>query len=151
MNKYLEMERTRDQQKLSWQGMFYSIQRIDLLIISICGAGIYLCLETIKFCYENEICISQMLKGSGVLYLIGIVVNFGSQIMSYRSNKEDFLMCEAQLDYGEDPTEEENEEIMQYDKNAETYSEWTMGLNYTSIIFMIFGLIFTLTFFVSTF
>ena len=46
MENNLEMERIKDRQKLSAQGMFYSIQRMDLLIVSISGAGIYVCLET---------------------------------------------------------------------------------------------------------
>lgn len=47
------MEQIKDRQKLSSQGLQYSIQRMDVLIVSISGGGIYVCLETLKFIQEH--------------------------------------------------------------------------------------------------
>ena len=151
MNTVFEMERIKEHQKLSWQSMFYSIQRIDLLIISICGAGIYLCIETMKFCYENKIEINLLLKGSGVIFLVGIVINFVSQIFSYKTNEQDYLMCEVILESEDNTSEEEQSQIDKYNGDSEWYSSLTMWFNYGSIAFMLLGLTFILAYFLTTF
>jgi hypothetical protein len=40
------MEDIKERKKLAYEGMIYGLQRLDLLIITISGAGIYACLET---------------------------------------------------------------------------------------------------------
>lgn len=145
------MSKAKDRQKLSWEGMFYSIQRIDLLIVSICGAGIYVCLETIKYLSDKSQDISLLVRISGGLFLFGIIVNFLSQIFGYKANQQDFLMCQTEIDAGNKISKSEKEEIDEYDKKSEMFSKLTDRFNYLSMGFMFVGLILIMWFFLFTF
>lgn len=137
--------------KQSWDGMFYSIQRIDLLVISICGAGIYVCLETIKYLSTNKQECGLLIKLSGALFLIGIILNFLSQQFGYKANEQDYLMCETLLEGGDKISDEEKAEADKFDKKADFFSSLTTWFNYASMTVMFLGLILTLIFFTITF
>jgi hypothetical protein len=141
------MDKVRERQKLSWEGMFYSMQRIDFLIISICGAGIYLCLNTIKHFAEKNQDIDLLIRISGGLFLFGIIINFLSQIFGFKANEQDYLMCSAKIDAGNEVSETEKKEIDYYDKKSEMFSKRTLLLNYFSIGFMFLALILIMWFF----
>lgn len=151
MSSYLEIERTKSQQKLSWKSMFYNIETIDLLIISICGAGIFVCLETIKFSYENELPITFTLRGAGVVFLIGIIANFISHFCNYKKNKLNDSISETKTD-AEKKTSEDKRAIAEiFSKESETYTKLTTGFNYASVVLMFTGLTLTMIFFLITF
>lgn len=139
----MSLEKIKNRQRLTWEGMFYSIQRIDLLIVSFSAGGIYLCLELLKYLKENNSEESLLLvKISGSLFLLAIIVNFLSQSFGYLSNKMDYLMCEVEIDCeGKKLTKKDKKDIKEYDKKSEKYSKWTECLNYSSITFMFCGLI----------
>lgn len=145
------MSKAKDRQKLSWEGMFYSIQRIDLLIVSICGAGIYVCLETIKYLSDKSQDISLLVRISGGLFLFGIIINFLSQIFGYKANQQDFLMCQTEIDAGDKISKSEQDEIDGYDKKSEMFSKLTDRFNYLSMGFMFVGLVLIMWFFLFTF
>jgi len=141
------MERTKERKKLSYQNMFYSAQRIDLLIISICGAGIYVCLETIKYLTDNNQEVSMLIKISGGLFVMGIIINFISQWSGYRANEQDYLMCDATIIAGNKINDDEQKKIDKYDKNSEHYSKWTNRLNISSMGIMFLALILIMVYF----
>lgn len=66
----------------------YSIRRMDLLIISISGAGIYIIFETIRELKTGGIALDhpRLLLWSGITFLIGITSNFISQLTGYHGN-----------------------------------------------------------------
>ena len=145
------MSKSKERQKLSWEGMFYSIQRIDLLIVSISGAGIYVGLETIKYLSENKLDTSLLVKISSALFLFGIIINFLSQIFGYKANEQDFLMCDAKIKCDDNPNESEKEEINKLDESSEWFSRRTNFLNYISMGFMFAGLMLMMYYFLFTF
>jgi len=145
------MQRVKDRQKLSWQGMFYSIQRIDLLIISISGASIYVCLETLKYINDNSLENSCLIKVSGFLFLFTILLNFVSQFLGKKSNSYDYLMCENELDFGDEPSDEEKIIISTLDTKSEIYSNLTEYFNISSAIIMFVGLFLLITYFMTNF
>ncbi|WP_281980264.1 hypothetical protein [Tenacibaculum mesophilum] len=147
----INMNEIKDRQKLSWEGMFYSIQRIDLLIVSISGAGIYVCLETIKYLSDKYQDISLLIRISGAFFLFGIIINFFSQVFGYKTNQQDFLMCQSQIEAGKKVSEEEQSQINKYDENSEKYSKLTDIFNYISIGFMSMGLILMMIYFLFIF
>lgn len=151
MKNYMIMNEIKDRQKLSWEGMFYSIQRIDLLIVSISGAGIYICLETIKYLSDKCQDVNLLIRISGVLFLFGIIINFLSQVFGYKTNQQDFLMCQAQIDAGEKVSKKEQTQIDKYDNNSEKFSKYTDVFNYISIGFMFLGLILIMIYFLFIF
>ena len=61
-----------DRKKMSWEGWFYAIQRIDLLIIAISGTGIYVALETLKYINDNSLVDSGLIKYAGVFLLFAL-------------------------------------------------------------------------------
>lgn len=65
----------------------YSIQRIDLLLISISGAGVYAGWDVFKYVHEHNIVVSfSLLKWSAGLFLVTIIINFFSQFTSFHTN-----------------------------------------------------------------
>ena len=142
----------RDRQKLSWEGIFYSVQRIDLLIVSICSAGIYVSLETLKFLSTNNQEISYILKISGLLFVLGVISNFISQFCGLKTNEKDYLMCQVKIDCEDlEETENDKKEFLEYELASKKFSNWTRYLNYTSLICMSFGLLTLLLYFFITF
>ncbi len=134
------IQEVKDRQKLSWEGMFYSMQRIDLLIISISGAGIYVCLETIKYLTDASTCVSWQIKVSGATFLFAIILNFLSQLSGYKTNEKDYLMCQAEIEAGNKISKSEQEQIDSYDRLSERYTTATRRFNYLSMLFMFIGL-----------
>jgi hypothetical protein len=151
MKNIIKMNEVKDRQKLSWEGMFYSIQRIDLLIVSICGAGIYVCLETIKYLSDKCIDINLLIRFSGGLFLFGIIVNFLSQIFGFKANQQDFLMCQIEIDSGSKINKKEQTQIDKYDRSAEKFSNLTEVFNYISMSLMFIGLILIMIYFLFIF
>ena len=158
------MTNSEEGKKQSWDGMFYSIQRIDLLIISICGAGIYVCLETIKYIAstKTECKCLYLIKFSAFFFLMGIILNLISQQFGYKANQQSYLMYDCEVEIDEIRTQSHEEEVVEklkklekdknnYDKESEKFSNLTTTLNYTSMVFMFLGLIFTFIFFIITF
>lgn len=150
------MEKIKERKNQSWQGMFYSIQRIDLLIVSFCGAGIYVCLETIKYFASKNLPIGILIKLSGGFFLLGIILNFISQHFGFKSNEQDYLMCEAEMDALEKKIKkckrkELKKEISKLDLQSEKYSNNTKTLNLCSMITMFIALILLAIFFSITF
>lgn len=146
-SKSISIDKTRimGRQRLSWEGMFYSIQRIDLLIVAFCGGGIYVCLELIKFLTENDIAIHWLIKLSGGLFLIALIANLIGQIFGQKANENDFLMCEAQLDGDEEKI------INHFDCKANHYTTLTDLMTYGSLTVMSIGLTLVLVYFVFIF
>ncbi len=145
------MDRIKERQKLAWEGLFYSVQRIDLLIISLCSAGIYVSLETLKYLSKNNQENSFTLKVGGVFFLLGIIINFLSQTSGFNSNKQEYLKCLVEIDCFNTKSKESDKKIRKYDKAAEKFSDWTNYLNTASMIFMFAGLITITSYFLITF
>ena len=147
------MSAFKERQKLSWEGMFYSLQRIDLLIVSICGAGIYVSLETIKYFSDKELEPHFLIKISGGLFLFGIIVNFLSQIFGYKANEQDYLMCLSEVEAEEKGKKSKKlqVEIDNFDRKSEKFSKLTNYHNYISMGFMFLGLILIMIFFLFIF
>jgi hypothetical protein len=137
-----------ERKKLSNQYWHYSIQRIDLLVISISGAGIYVILESFKFFYDKKICCCDyiFLKISGFLFIASIIVNLLSQLTGKKANEYDVKWCDANMNKTENPDNNSIFEIASLDAKAHLNSKWTDYLNKLSIISMSIGLL-TLVYF----
>lgn len=120
----------------------YSIRRMDLLIISICGAGIYIIFETLREFKTGKVEIdnSTLLMLCGLCFLVAIISNFISQKTGYYSNdnEEKFISLELKKIQGKDIDNCEQEE---YDRKVKKFDKATNLLNITSISLMLIGLI----------
>lgn len=143
--KQLKYNNLKERQKLSWEGMFYSTQRMDLLIISISGGGIYAALEALKYLqdYPLLLCKSTVLiKAAGIFLLFSIIANFISQYFGHKSNREDWLMTDCELEgVLKKKTLEIKASIKAHDKKAEKFTKLTRYTNNTSMMLMIVGLL----------
>lgn len=143
LSKYLTKERYR----LSHHGWFYAIQRIDLLIIAISGAGIYVDLEVLKFSIEHPLDSLWMVKLSGIILVFSITLNLISQMTGKKSNLHDMLMCNYELQAGKKPSREESCQIEKHNDLSDKYSTYTRTLNVLSLVFMGIGLTMMIIFF----
>jgi hypothetical protein len=147
------MEKWKERHKIAHQGWMYAIQRIDLLIIAISGAGIYLALEVLKFIVTFNKVFSNTIyiKSGGVFFVLAIVINFISQYTGMLSNKHDMLWCEMKTDTGDSPNDEQLAAMTISDYKAEKYDCITTKLNITSMLVMFLGIASITYFFLSSF
>ncbi|WP_067151068.1 hypothetical protein [Pseudotamlana agarivorans] len=126
----------------------YSLKRMDLLIITISGGGLYVLFETLREFKTGNILIenTNLLFCTGLFLLLTILLNFGSQLSGYYANnyEEKYIIIELKLLEGEnlnkkDKTELKNEQNG-YDKSQNCYNNITHILNNASILTMMIGL-----------
>lgn len=129
----------KERQKLVWDSLFYSVQRMDLLIITISGAGLYAISEVIKFFLQQKLQIPCLIKIAAVLFVISIITNFLSQYYSSKTHYKDY--CSILLQLEEDKTEEQIKYLSKLKVEIETNNKSTYQLNVLSMVFMIAGLI----------
>lgn len=88
--KESKYEGLKSQIKTASDYAFYAMQRLDLLLISLAGAGIFACWEVYKFYFillGNTAKTSLIpIKTSAVLFLSTIILNFIGQWTSYKAN-----------------------------------------------------------------
>lgn len=142
-----ELDFLKDGRKNAYTGWFYAIQRIDLLIISISGAGVYVTLEALKYAHDNKFTNLSLIKFSGILFVLAIIVNFLSQYFGKESNLYHIKMCSAKITADEPPSAIQQQEIGYLDCKADLWDKLTRWSNYTSAVFMGLALILEIRFF----
>lgn len=149
------MDYYKNRKQESSNGIDYSIERIDLLIVSISGAGIYVCLETLKYINDNNMTPSSLVKIGGGLFLGAIILNFISQHFGRKANEHDYNWCEYNLDIEDekyrDRVPELREKIRYHECEAHKFSNYCVNTTNWSSIVMASGLFCLLWYFFSTF
>ena len=79
----------------------YSQKRMDLLIISLSGASLYLIFQTLKEIKTGKIELENtyLLIPIGILLILTIISNFVSQLSGYKANfnEEEYIQIELEL------------------------------------------------------
>jgi len=141
-------DKLNHRRQLTLDNMDYSLKRLDLLIISVSGAGIYACLETSKFLIEQKKDFLVAIAFPAILFLIAIIANLISQFTGYLSNKFDYYMCDKQIDCnGKKIDETSQEEINNLDGKSQLFDDITSHLNIASLALLIAGLFFLIVFY----
>ena len=70
-----KIEKLKNSKQMACNGWTYSLQRMDLLIISISGAGVYVILETLKYSLEHPLNCILLLKITGAFFVLSIIIN----------------------------------------------------------------------------
>ena len=150
MSTFIEMKKKNQLKYNAWNEHLnytrertnYSIRRMDLLIISICGAGIYIIFETLRQFKTGKVEIenTNLLSICGLCFLIAIISNFISQKTGFYSNnnEEKFISLELQKIQGKKINDCKQKE---YDENVIKFNKVTNILNITSISLMLIGLV----------
>ncbi|MBL8002379.1 MAG: hypothetical protein JNL05_10495 [Flavobacteriales bacterium] len=133
---------------------FYAIQRIDLLVISISGAGIYIVFETLKFMLQQRIALNpSTLEWGGVCFVLATLLNFASQWAGYYTNKHE--ACWAQFEHkrlgGACLNDKEAQEQKDHDTAAHLAGIWTRRFNLASTLAMLVGMVLLLVFNLTSF
>jgi hypothetical protein len=147
----LDNDLLKERYRLSHQGWFYAVQRIDLLIIAISGAGIYVGLEILKFSIEHRLGLLWMVKSSGITLVLSISLNLISQMTGKKANRYDMIMCDYKLHLDKESTQSDICKVEKYDDLSERFSSYTRTLNILSLILMGSGLLTLIIFFVIIF
>ena len=117
----------------------YSIDRFDILIISISSGGLVLSMGFVKDLLSDKINIDfTLLKISWILFAFSIVFNLISQVTGYYANKYDIMVTKNII-----RKEKEKPIIGNQDKlesQEKHMNNSTMILNATSLISLILGI-----------
>lgn len=129
---------------------FYAMQRIDLLIISVSGAGIYACWDVLKYVKSEKLCAClENLKVSGVLFLLAIIINFVGQWASYKANTKDEYINRLKIDELDEGVKDGHKSTIDDTKYwKEFYSDVVKVTNVISLLTLFTGLL-ILSFFVA--
>ncbi|GET35034.1 hypothetical protein PbJCM13498_38970 [Prolixibacter bellariivorans] len=123
---------------------FYSTRRIDLLIISISGACIYIVFEILRFINSEGSKITGtptiLLKLSAILAVCAIIVNIFSQYWGFLANGYEARYSRAVINQIEE-NKDDNNELEVLDRKSRIYSFWTSLSNKVSIGLMLVGIV----------
>lgn len=122
---------------------FYAIQRIDILLISISGAGVYIIFEELKFIKSQIPPIpynDSMIELSGVLLTVGILLNILSQWSGHRANKFEIECTEHSISQEKGDQVPKNV-VDSVRKKVAIYNSLTANLNTYSTLFIIGGIL----------
>jgi hypothetical protein len=145
------IENIEKRKHMSFTNWCYSVQRIDLLIITVSGAGEYVILETLKYSFNSPKPMGDLylLKISGVLFVVAILLNIYSQVSGKWANHHDIKMCTEKLS-AQPRTREVQGKIKLHDQKAEYLSNLTDWMNTASLVTMSLGLIALIIYFLIT-
>ncbi|PHQ30183.1 hypothetical protein [Leeuwenhoekiella nanhaiensis] len=146
-NNKRKLQRLLEYRNLSYDAMVYSQQRMDLLIISISGAGIYGILESKKIVITDVDILDENLDNlfswGFALFVFAIIINFVSQYFSYKCHRADYRMYGDEIYVLENPKKKEEVEfeIKELDNIAASSNKITRILNVASILSLFAALI----------
>ena len=133
-------------QKANTENMTYSMQRLDLLIISLSGAGIYAAMELSKFLVDQKFCNATIsdFQIPTLAYMLAIIFNLLSQYTGYKSNDFDFQHCAEKLRaYNRKEGFTDWRRIKKLDAKSNVYNCITHFFNVSSLILLIMGMVIT--------
>ena len=135
------MKSRTEYKKSSDEKAFYSMQRMDLLIISISTVGIIGVIQMMKYALEKSTNLTTSAIASIVLFVIAIVLNFVSQWTGYRANQNASDWAKEGLDVINKRDGASQENVERYEKKIDSFSKATDWINAASAIAMIAGII----------
>gem|GEM_PF-3069179 len=142
-----------ERHKRVWDALFYSHQRMDILIISISGAGIYTSLETIKYLNDKHLSINGSLKLGAIAFLLAIISNFIAQKISSHIYMFDYEIYDIDIVCDEEGIDKKQykKRIKKLNKKSKRKDKENKAFNRISIVLMFAGLILLTNFFATTF
>jgi hypothetical protein len=134
------MEEVRERREFTHRGMVYSAQRLDILIVSICGAGIYIYFELLKYLLKEELCGHWVVSAFGIFFTFGLCFNFLAQWLAARTHYYDYLYCQQRIECKDKPNKEEQDNINISDNKSNKYDKLRHYTDGISMGLMFLGL-----------
>jgi len=114
----------------------YSIERFDILIISLSSGGLVLSSGFFKdFPYTDK----SLLELAWIFFSLALITNLSSQGTGYYANKNDIDCTRQIIEEIEGVLDNDNREA--YDKAKAKYTLWTNNLNKISFLFLTVAII----------
>ena len=136
-----QIERLEKHAENTAQSIKYSVERFDILIISLSSAGIALCASFAKDTLEICPCINTMLlKISSALFGIAIILNLFSQVTSYVACKNEIQAVKNIIREKKNKPMIGNQDA--FEKNKGSFNTSTLILNFACLISLICAMIF---------
>jgi len=149
--KIAEWEKHSD---IAGKKAFYSIQRIDLLVISISGACIYIAFEILRFVNSGGTALrvehTWLLKASAIFAVLAIGINFISQITGYKANKNEEIYARGVIECLKHD-KEDTPEMDRADNCSFIYNKITSIANIVATVLMFTGIVLLVIFNLVTF
>jgi hypothetical protein len=120
-------------------------------MITICGAGIYVCLETAKYSMDHGFSINWTLKVSAISLLISIIFNLISQWFSTKIQYNDFEICEYCISQDEENLELCMDEIKKREAKINAIEPKMILVEKCGFASLIIGLLLLIVFFIFIF
>jgi hypothetical protein len=125
----------------AFEHKWYSIGRIDLLIISISAGGIYIAFEVLKFLKVEKFSVDEsFLKLSGLAFAVAIIFNFLSQLFAVEAHQCEAIWAKHKINQARNKPSD-LKEIAKVDRQVEFFNGGVFITHYLSIIAMFFGII----------
>lgn len=125
----------------------YSNQRLDVLTVTVCGAGIYTSFELMKFIVGSSIlkveqiaCLNIHFKITGLLFTIAIIINFLSQWTAYQTATSGIESNKMAVLHAKN-LKVDLEKMKDYQTKSDQYNKVTGITNLISIAVMISALL----------
>lgn len=142
-----KIERWIKHEERSLSNKWYAIGRIDLLIISISGGGLFVLFETFKFVVEQKLLMDVgLLKCAAICFATAIIVNFISQIFGFYANKYEATYANKSI---KKETGQHIEDLVfaKLDVKIEFLNQSLNILNGVSVVSMFVGIVLTAVFY----
>lgn len=122
---------------------WYAIARIDLLIISISGGGIYVIFELMKYYKLDKENLTDItaLKLAGIFFTLAVIVNFVSQFCGYYANENEAKFNNLKFLEAIQERKVDADEFDKTNKKCKKYNKWVDITNWASVISMILGIV----------
>lgn len=133
-----KVQRWYDNRNRALANKWYAIGRIDLLIISISGGGIYIVFELIKH-FQGLGVNLIVLKLAALLFTIAIIVNFISQFYGYSANELEAKYNNIEFKNAIDELKKDDCDQKILDDKIKGKNWWVNFCNYISVAAMLIG------------
>lgn len=136
-----------EKQKRIWEALFFTQQRVEVLLITFGGAGLYVCIESLKEANAKKYEETWMIKCAAIFILLSIAINFLSQFLSIKSQTNDFIENEIAMLCTQEEKDENKDLIKKYRDDSEYYNSWVEKANIYGAIIMFIGYVFLIAYY----
>jgi hypothetical protein len=157
----LHIQRLRSHEERTLAKKTYSIQKFDLLVVTLSGAGIYTIFEMLKFLkttdpFKGQNIETTVLEWSGGLFVASVIVNFLSHWSGFKANALEArcIMKEFKLEsknLNKKDRQNLQSDIEKLDGNITAYNTITTIFNVIATVTVLLGIVLLLKFTIATF
>jgi len=137
-----QVQRWQKNKERALTNKWYAIARIDLLIVSISGGGIYIIFELIKYFYQAHLTMSTTpIKYAALFFTFAIITNFVSQFFGSSANNLNAKFSNIEFKHAIGEQEKDMCDLKILQDKIDTADKWVNIFNVMSVCAMFVGII----------